>query len=309
MFPLFSNQPLATADDLVQMLERALRQIVDPQRNIVSVREKAFPELEELRIDLDGVRLRPDAPRPSSISPETTPALLVEKFELIGRGISVDEGRLDLEMRAENARFHQGRDGDGNIVLVLHAADSGRVNVSAAKADLENLISSLAKREAGRHAVAIEDLELQFNPSGPRAIDGMVRFRARKLFLSGIIRVGARLSVDEKLCACLSEISCAGDGTIGTLACNLLRPHLQRLDGRQVDLAALPIGDIALRDIEIIADDKLGITAQFGRLTSGQSGARAALGNVWGAHAARVPFAAARRKDLPQREHPASRRM
>ncbi len=153
----------------------------------------------------------------------------------------------------------------GKIVLILHAADSGRIDVSAAKADLENLISSLAKREAGRHGVAIEDLELQFNASGLRVIDGIVRFRARKLFLSGVIRIAAKLSIDENLSAQLSDLSCTGDGTVGTLACNLLRPHLQRLEGRQFDLAALPLGDIVLREIEITAGDKLEITAQFGR--------------------------------------------
>ncbi|MEP6685623.1 MAG: hypothetical protein ABJB22_02500 [Verrucomicrobiota bacterium] len=265
MFPLVSDRLPSNAIDLAQTLEQSLRQLVDTQKDIVTVVERAFPVLGEVLINLDGARLRAGAPRPSAVSGETTPAFRVENFELTARSISMDDMRLDLRMHANNLQLHQGRDRDRKLVLVLHAADSGRIDVSAAKADLERLILAIAKREADKQGVAIEDLKLSLNSAGQRTIEGMVQLRARKLFLRGVIRIAARLEMDEKLTTKLVGLTCAGDGALGTLACNVLRPHLQRLEGRQFDLAALPLGDISLRDIEIVAGEKLAITAQFGR--------------------------------------------
>ena len=265
MFPLFSDRLPTRADDLARMLEQSLRQLVDTESDIVAVVEKAFPELRELHINLDGARVRTGALRPLSISGETTPAFRVEDFKLSATGISVDDMPLDLQVHADNLQLHQGRDRDRKLVLVLHAADSGWINISVTKVDLEKLILAMAKREADKQGVAIEDLKLSLSSAGPRAIEGVVQLRARKLILRGVIRITARLEIDEKLSARLSGLNCTGEGAIGAMASNLLRPHLQKLDGRQLNLAALPLGEISLRDIEVTANERLRITAKFGR--------------------------------------------
>ncbi len=221
--------------DLARMLEQSLRQIVDTQGDIVAVVEEVFPKLQELRINLDGARLRADAPRPSAIFGETIEALRVENFALSARGFRVEEIPLDLWMQAANVQLHQARDRDGKLVLVFHAADSGSINVSVGKMDLERLILAIARREAEKHGVAIEDLKLSLNSAGPRAIEGTVQLRARKSFFRGIIRIAARLEVDEKLAAKVSGLTCTGDGAIGNMAAGMLRPHLQSFDGRAAE--------------------------------------------------------------------------
>jgi hypothetical protein len=170
-----------------------------------------------------------------------------------------------VRIHADNLQMHQGRDGNQKLVLVLHAADSGWIDVSVAKVDFEKLILAVAKREADKQGVAIEDLKLSLSSAGPRAIEGVVQLRARKLLLRGVIRITARLEIDEKLSAKLSGLNCTGEGAIGSIASNLLRPHLRKLDGRQLNLAALPLGEISLRDIEIAANERVRITAKFGR--------------------------------------------
>jgi hypothetical protein len=265
MLPLFSDHLPTNADDLAQMIEQSLRQLVDTQSDIVALVDKAFPELRELHVNLDGARLRTDALRPHSVSGETTPAFQVEVFELNARGISVEAMPLDLRIHADNLQLHQGRDRNQKLVLVLHAADLGWIDVSVAKVDLEKLILAVAKREADKQGVAIEDLKLSLRSAGARAIEGIVQLRARKLFLRSVIRITARLEIDEKLSAKLSGLNCTGEGAIGAMASNLLRPHLQQLDGRQLNLAALALGEISLRDIEIAANERLRITAKFGR--------------------------------------------
>ena len=267
MLPLFSDQLPTNADDLARMLEQSLRQIVDTKGDVVAVIEKAFPELRELRINLDGTRLRADAARPSAISGETMQAFRVENFALSAKGIRVEEISLDLSMQAANLQLHQVRDRNRRLVLVFHAADSGSINVSVGKMDLEKLTLAIARREAEKHGVAIEDLKLSLNSPGPRAIEGTVQLHARKSFFRGIIRIAARLEVNEKLVAKVSGLTCTGEGAIGNMAAGMLRPRLQSFDGRELNLTALPLGEISLRDIEIVAGDKLEVSAQFGHVS------------------------------------------
>ena len=40
----------------------------------------------------------------------------------------------------------------------------------------------------------------------------------------------------------LFGLECAGEGTLGTLACGFIAPHLQRFNGREFPLMALPLG-------------------------------------------------------------------
>ena len=93
----------------------------------------------------------------------------------------------------------------------------------------------------------------------------MVQVHARKLFLSATVRISGSMAIDEQLNARLSGLECAGEGTLGTLACGFIAPHLQRFNGRELSLMALPLGEVKLRDVQIAADRELRITAKFGR--------------------------------------------
>jgi hypothetical protein len=91
-----------------------------------------------------------------------------------------------------------------------------------------------------------------------------VRLRARKLFLTASIRISGQLDFDEEFNATISGLDCTGDGAIATLACGVLKPHLQKLDGCEFPLMALPLGELRLRDAQLAIGDKLSVTAEFG---------------------------------------------
>ena len=74
------------------------------------------------------------------------------------------------------------------------------------------------------------------------------------------------MAIDEQLNARLSGLECAGEGTLGTLACGFIAPHLARFNGREFSLMALPLGEVKLRDVRIAAGRELRVTAQFGRM-------------------------------------------
>jgi hypothetical protein len=88
--------------------------------------------------------------------------------------------------------------------------------------------------------------------------------RAKKLFLSTSLRITGQLDLDEELNARISGLDCTGDGAIASVACGVLKPHLQKLERREFPLMSLPMGEVRLRDVRIAVGDKLSITADFG---------------------------------------------
>src|SRR3712207_4396091 len=96
--------------------------------------------------------------------------------------------------------------------------------------------------EAGKHGVTVDQVRLSLQLRGERSVDAEVQLRARKLFFSTTVRIGAKLDLDEQLNARLSGLTCNGEGAIGALACGGLQPHLQKLNGRSFSLMALPLG-------------------------------------------------------------------
>src|SRR5204863_2528275 len=136
----------------------------------------------------------------------------------------------------------------GNVVLMLQSAANGRIEISASTADLEALIAQMAKVEAGRHGVAIDSVQLSLRSNSPRSLSAEVRLRAKKLFVSASLRITGHLDLDDNLNAKISGLDCAGEGAIASIACGILKPHLQRLDGREFPLMSLPLGQVRLRD-------------------------------------------------------------
>ena len=72
------------------------------------------------------------------------------------------------------------------------------------------------------------------------------------------------MKIDEELVARLSDVNCSGEGAIGTMACGILTPHLQKLEAREFPLLAFSLGQLRLRDLELVADDGIKIAAEFG---------------------------------------------
>jgi hypothetical protein len=107
-------------------------------------------------------------------------------------------------------------------------------------------------------------VRVELRSRSERALDVAVKVRAKKLFLSANVRINGSAEIDEQLTARLSGLSCTGDGTLGSLACGFLTPHLQRFEGRAFPLLALSLGDVRLRDVRVAAGDELRVSARFG---------------------------------------------
>ncbi len=264
MFPLKTNTLPANATDLAQRLNESLRDLFQLPNDPVTVREVAYPHLASLAVSLDGAQLRGQPSTVPSPTGESVPALTVDCFAAKGSHISVGPAAVDFALEAKDVHLHRATDSRGDVVLMLHSAAEGRIEVSASPADLETLIADVAKAEAAKHGVAIDSVRLTLRSNSPRSLAAEVRLRAKKLFLSTSLRITGQIDLDEELNAEISGLDCTGDGAMGGIACGILKPHLEKINGRNFSLMSLPLGEVRLRDVRIAAGEKLSITAEFG---------------------------------------------
>jgi hypothetical protein len=264
MFPLKTTALPANAADLARCLNESLRDLFQLPNDPVTIREISYPHLASLSVVLDGAQLRGQPPPVPSPTGQSTPALTVDFFSAKGSQISVGPAAVDFVLEAKNVHLYRASDSQGNAVLLLHSAADGRIEVSASSADLEALIAEVAKAEAAKHGVAIDRVQLSLRSNSPRSLAAEVRLRAKKLFLSTSLRITGQVDLDEELNARISGLDCTGEGAMGGIACGILKPHLEKMNGRTFSLMSLPLGEVRLRDVRIATGDTLSITAEFG---------------------------------------------
>lgn len=264
MFLLNATTLPATAADLAQAISESLRSVFSLADDPVEVRDLAYPHLAAIEVSLDGATLPGRPPALPSLATEPAPAVTVGSFKADGRGLSVGPAAVDFALTAAGVELYQAKDRNGQVVLLLHDAARGRVEASVSKSDLEALIAEVAKSRAEMHGVSIDGVELSLRSQSPRSLSAEVRLRAKKLFLSASLQVNGQLDLDEALNARISGLNCVGEGAIGSVACGILKPHLERLDGREFSLLSLPLGEVRLRDVRLAVGEKLSVTAEFG---------------------------------------------
>lgn len=267
MFPLHAAIFPSSAPDLERLLNESLQRIFVTESDPVTIREHSYPHLEAINISLDGARLRADPPLLPVISGKTSPALEIEKFTLSASPLLLGPAPVDLSLSARQVQLWQAKDSNDQIVLSLQSATDGNINISARQTDLEALASKLAQDQGSKQGITIDGVQLKLLQKNPRSLAAEVRLLARKLFLSAAIRVTAQLELDDQLNLKLFGLNCTGDGAIATLACGILKPHLQKIDGREFPLMSLPMGEIRLRNVRLVLDDRLSVTAEFGSAT------------------------------------------
>lgn len=263
VFPLFSKTPPGSANELRDQLNASLGRALRLRSDAVRLDAPDFPRIESLNISLDAAALSSDPAQPNFTATSRGREIPVERLSITGRDMNVRGATADLNLTATKLRLLEATNSDGEIVLLFDGAETGRIQASAAKAAIEALIETFAKQQAGAHGVTIERVTLDLQQRNERSIAAEVRLCARKLFVGASIRVTAQLDLDETLHARLSNLRCHGDGPLGSLACGVLSPHLERVNGAEFPLSALPLRDLRVRDVRIAVGDRVSITAEF----------------------------------------------
>jgi hypothetical protein len=264
MFPLFTAALPPSASDLERLLNESLQRIFVTASDPVTIREHSYPHLEAISISLDGARLRADPPEPPVVSGKTSPALEISQFTLSASPLLLGPAAVELSLAARQVQLWQGKDEDSQTVLTLQSAADGHIDISAKQTDLEALVTKLAQDQASKQGITIDGVQLKLLQKNARSLAVEIHLRARKLFLSASLRVTGQLDLDDQLNLQISDLHCSGDGAIATLACGILKPYLQKIEGREFSLMSLPLGEIRLRDVRLVVGDRVSVTAEFG---------------------------------------------
>lgn len=264
MFPLKTTTFPSSADELARLLNESLRDLFRVQADPVAIQAASYPHLEQLHVSLDGARVLGRPPSIPALPGETSPALEVDSLAINASPLAAGPAAIDLSLSARAVSIHQGVNSAGAVVLLLHSATDGAITIMASPSDIEAAIAEVARTEAGKHGVTIDSVQLTLRSNGSRSLAAEVSLRAKKLFLSASIQLTGQLDLDEELNARISGLDCTGDGALAGIACGMLKPHLQKMEGRVFPLMSLPLGEVHLRDVRIAVADKLSVTAAFG---------------------------------------------
>ncbi|MEY2542406.1 MAG: hypothetical protein QOI22_2008 [Verrucomicrobiota bacterium] len=264
MLPLNSKDFPQSASDFERAVEEGLRRYVRKDGRIVTISARVFPYLDEVAMNLDGAQIDSSLLAPVSLAGETKHACEAAIVTMGARNVLIQGVPVSLRMEVRDVVFHQGKDAAGDAFLVVQKAREGHIVVSAEQLDLEKMIAEAARVQAAKNGVSIENVRLALRARGARSIAANVRLQAKKLLFRANIDIAGQLDITDDFVAKTSQLKCKGDGAIGSLACGVLEPHLQRLNGATFPLMSLPLGEIRLRDIRIAVADTVEITADFG---------------------------------------------
>jgi hypothetical protein len=254
----------SSAADLQRLLNEALERIFISEHHPVTVCDRSYPRLGEIAISLDGACLRPEPPNPPSATGAILPALEIDQLSVNASPLSIGPVALNLSISAAGVQLGQSQDSNGQIILSLKSAAQGNIKISMQQSDIEALITKLAGTQASKQGVTIEGVQLTLRPESAHSLAVEVRLRARKLFIGAALRVTGQLDLNDQLSLKISGLNCTGDGGIGAMACGILKPYLEKFDGREFPMLALPLKGISLRDVRFAVDDDLTVSAEFG---------------------------------------------
>ena len=277
MFPLYTTHFPSSASDLEGLLNQSLQRLFTATAGeSVTVRDKSFPDLKEIRVSLDGARLPDNPARPTLICGNASPALWVDQLTISAFPLAIGPAGLNLTLSARNATFVQGTDSDQELALAFQNAADGRLEVSITQADLAALVTQIAREQAGKQNITVEAIEVELWQNNEHSLTAQIRIQIRKLFVSASLNITGRLDLNDELNLRVSNLNCSGQGTGAQIACGFLNPYLRRIENREFPLMVLPMGEIHLRDVRVAVNERITVTAEFGSGTGSGSGSGSA---------------------------------
>ena len=80
--------------------------------------------------------------------------------------------------------------------MTVTTPSSQQLEISASVSDLETAITQIAKREAGKQGVTVEEVHLNFRGLDQRALELEANVRAQKMFFTTTVRHYRTIAID-----------------------------------------------------------------------------------------------------------------
>ena len=266
MFPLAGKDFPENADELAEGIGEALAQVLTLSKKGDAVSaEGKFPSIKKLRVNLNNAQVSatepPPKPQPAG---KRQKGITVDQLEVSGKPIKYENNQLELELKASGVTLDFARDKKGNPLLVLADAREGSVRAKMSKDDIESLARAAAEMAAKGQGIKIEGLELTLTGEGKRSLAADVRVKAKKMMVSGVVRISGRVDIDDALTATVTKLDAEGEGVIGAMASGLVKGKLKPYEGRTFPLMTFSLGDVRLRDLKIDVKNNVQVSAEFG---------------------------------------------
>jgi hypothetical protein len=261
MLPITGETFPTSADELSVALRRGFESGGVTPRAIAAY-GGAFPQMENLSIDLTGAQLTRDDRLRSFNGPDSG-TLSVARFEMFGEPLYFEKAPVEVRLQGESVEMSMS--GDPQVgSLVLKSAGAGSVSVKATIEALEGLLLSVVSEAATKQGIEIKKTKLTLNQEGPRVGSFRAEVTAKVFIMSATLALTGRLEIDDDFNARLSSLGLDGDAMVTNLAGSFLKPRLQQLEGRLFPLLAFLPAGLKLRDIQVSVAPALHVQAQFG---------------------------------------------
>jgi hypothetical protein len=238
--------------------------VPDPQRAVV-IQGDSYPSLETLKINLSDAELHPPAKKQKvELNNRVEKNLDVQHLEVRGEPVLLKKAKLNMRLTADGARIDMERDRRGRPVMLLAQAKSGTLSFDVSRADAEALMLQNAREMASPYGVKVEKMQLLVVPETPRSVQAELYVETKVALIPAGMLFKAHVTVDDKMNARISGLSCEGDEALGPIIVHFLRPALARYEGRTRPLVSFPKRGMHLHDVAVRVDDRLHLTAAFG---------------------------------------------
>jgi hypothetical protein len=227
-----------------------------------------LPALTSMAVDVSNGEIDTSKPLPDPTPPsktETGPT--ATSFTIAGHPISIEDIPLRFDLAAKKVAFAYARNAAGRLIATLRDATDGHLSVQVEHDHLEEAILTIAKKVSASTGVAIQKVSAALTSIDPTTVDVLLNITAKK-FVTAIVRISGRLSIDNRMVAKASNLNAESDGMVGGIAVNFIRPHLQKLNGRPLPLLAFSLGNVKLRGVNVTTSDGVRIAAEFGSVTA-----------------------------------------
>ena len=221
------------------------------------------PAVSSMTIDVSGGLISVDNPPTfAKLSGDSAPGPTACIFTITGHPVSISDIPLQFDLSATNAVFAYGRNAKNQLIATLQDASDGKLSLHISHDDLESAALRITRHFAGGN-VTIQKLDIQLKSVSPTELNVLLTITAKK-FVSAIVKVSGRIHIDEQMVATATNLKADAEGMVGSIAANMLQPHLLALESKPLPLMTFSLGNVTIRDVKIDTAQGLQISASFG---------------------------------------------
>jgi hypothetical protein len=169
-----------------------------------------------------------------------------------------------VRLQGEDCVFTFGSAVDGTRAAWLESCRGGMLDLTAATADIEAALLTLASDAAAEHGAEVQSVSLTLETEGPQRIAVTAMAVAKAMFFTATLTIRGRIELDGEFHLRLCETTCTGDGMIANLAAARLRPGIAQLEERPFQIASLLPAGLVPQEVTLTGGDALRIRAKFG---------------------------------------------